>query len=332
MNSKEKIQLVKEKLPTQTAVVMINPNAGPRRKNKRVYEPGINKVTAFMRDRDGLGLDVRIVETTDTDHARSVVEESIDANTGLIVSKGGDGSNAGIVYMLAKSDSETQLAILGGGTQNVVQNEFVKGSDPWKIFKNAVLNGRPKQIDLGIIQNNELQYPFLASTDIGTMARTLKEWDNGGKKVRLGMWPHFQRERKKTPHTFSAQFGDKEPEIHNDTAILAVQNFGPYGGFLRLTDNKIDDGILEALFIQPNVLSHPGLASLLLHEASKLKKESGIERRNFEKLRVDVLTHNPNEYIIFQHDGETQATKDPRFQIYAMPKAATVWVPKKSKM
>lgn len=128
----------------QSAVIIYNPRAGRRREQR------MREVAAAQRILLEAGFEAELQQTRGPGTAAVIAREALAAGKQLIVCCGGDGTINEVANGMA--GSQTPLAILPGGTANILAKEL---GIPWEIPAAARLIARstPRRIALGRIQS-----------------------------------------------------------------------------------------------------------------------------------------------------------------------------------
>jgi diacylglycerol kinase (ATP) len=147
-------------------VLIYNPVAGKlKRNNQRL----VHQVVAALRES---GVEPRLVPTTGPDTAGPLAKQAIEEGADLIIGFGGDGTINEIAGGVV--GSQVPLAILPGGTANVVSIETKVGTQPVKAAR-RILDRVPHRIAVGRLTIADSSRYFLAMTGVGLDARIVND-------------------------------------------------------------------------------------------------------------------------------------------------------------
>ena len=140
----------------------------------------------------------------------------------MIASKGGDKTAASNAYALRHAEHNTQLALLGGGRQNILQNELDKTLHPVKALTESLFKGHPEKVDIGIFETSNMQSPFLTNMGIGLDGEVLRAWNADNRRYRITMWPYFRDGRKRFGnYDFALTQEDGKTQEYKNKATVA---------------------------------------------------------------------------------------------------------------
>lgn len=203
-------------------------------------------------------------ETDIDDPGYAQADRAVEEGADLVIAAGGDGTVR--MVALALSGSETQMAVVPGGTGNLLaRNLGIPMTVPAAVRR--AFRGEPKLIDLC---RAELSYPdgTVAHNGFAVMA---------GVGVDAGMIHYTDEDLKRligpaayVPAVFRSLGGgnridlglslDDEPPTTTATHTCIVGNCGDLiAGMPLLPDAEIDDGLLDGVLIRPETPAEWGM-------------------------------------------------------------------------
>jgi YegS/Rv2252/BmrU family lipid kinase len=227
-------------------VVICNPSAGGGR--------GLKRLPLVTAELERLGVEHRVVQTRDIDHARS--EAAVAAQTGeRVVAIGGDGLLRPIAAVLR--NTETSLAIVPGGRGNDLARVLGIPGDPTTAARLAV-EGRERAIDMAVLDGE----PFLGIASFG--------FDSEANRIanaappQLGRLVYVYGALRALAAWEGARFAvavDGE-QVEFEGWSVVVANSGFYGGGMHVAPHaRLDDGALDVVWLAE--CSRAGLVRLL---------------------------------------------------------------------
>lgn len=144
-------------LTRKSILVIFNPTAGAK---------SIEKLTCIIEELKGLGIEVKMSETSYAGHAQEIAERATEENYDLVVAAGGDGTMNEVINGIYPG--KVAIAFIPLGTVNVLALEIgLENSIPSIV--QYLANGRPKPCFLG---NSNGRY-FLLMMSVGHDAKAV---------------------------------------------------------------------------------------------------------------------------------------------------------------
>src|SRR5260221_2067258 len=156
-------------------VVIYNPMAGTLLRSPQVLEKAIERLRP-------LG-EVTVVPTTGPLTAGGLARQAIADGATLIVAFGGDGTISEVANGMV--GSEVELALLPGGTANVLCVEVGLGTNPIKAARRLSTESEPVRVARGEMTMGEVTRHFLLMAGVGADAIVVNRV-HPGLKARLG--------------------------------------------------------------------------------------------------------------------------------------------------
>lgn len=229
-----------------------------------------------------LGLQYRIIETRDMDHASQAATEAAEAGE-TVVALGGDG----LVGVLAGAVRDRgPLGVLPAGRGNDFAREL---SIPREVGAacRVLAEGVERQLDLG--KANGRPFVCIASTGYDSVANRIA---NDARLVRGNLVYAYAAVRALVswrPARFSVTLDGREHEFEGYTVAAANTRF--YGGGMRVAPNADpNDGLLEVICIE-NVSKLRFLANLPKVFSAKHVQLEGV--RSFRAREVAISANRP---------------------------------------
>jgi YegS/Rv2252/BmrU family lipid kinase len=293
---------------------------GARRRVTVVSNPATGKDPAARRAalKDALaphGLEVRWCETTKDDPGQGVTRRAVEEGTDLVMVSGGDGTVMACVTALA--GTEVPLAVLPGGTGNLLANNFGIPTDLDGALVVA-LQGERRRIDVGAVGDDR----FVIMCGIGFDAAMLRDADPE-LKARIGAVAYvlsgFRHLRRRSTR-FRLQ-ADGGPQIVRTGQGVLVGNLGRLqGGLPVMPDASPTDGQLDVAVLQTRtVLDWLVLAARVL--ARRRRRDPQMEQ--FRARHLEIRCDQPQPV---ERDGEP-ADPTTELVVDAVPRALTLCVP-----
>lgn len=219
---------------TMQVEIIANPVAGGRA--TRMAE----RVMAALRER---GAAVRLRRTRDAGHARAIAAEAAAQGVDRLVVAGGDGTINEAINGLA--GARTPLAIVPGGTANVLAHELGWPDDP-EAIADLVVHGEARRIDLGTIGDRR----FVLMASVGLDAEVVARIDPRLKR-RLGRLAYvattLERLWRRYPTRIEVEHDGGTARVAGAIAAKACHYGGPFIATKRA-------GLMRPLFVL--VLAH----------------------------------------------------------------------------
>ncbi len=243
------------------------------------------------------------------------IASSLIGKTDLIVIYGGDGSVTEVARAMMGKD--TPLAIIPGGTTNVLSKEFGIPQDTEDAIE-LLINGKVTIADIDMGMANGC--PFLLRVNFGIMADMILHTDREMKR-RLGQLAYgittLQTIAEAKQTTYNMMI-DGELFVESCVA-LTVTNAGNIGieDFSLLPDISITDGYLDLI-----LLNDTSLISMLQLAGSTLFQTESDVLKHVRCKEISIGMHGPTEYIC---DDIKQVAS--HLHIKALPKSLKMLVP-----
>ena len=280
---------------TASHFFVYNPTSGDRSRSEQIE---------YIRK--SLGSRFPWKEMLPSEDAASLVRQAAKEGAQTIVAVGGDGTVHGVVngIMSIEAPLRPSLGILPTGNGNDFAHAAHIPTDIKKALE-LVLNGKGHPSDIGSINNERGDNIYWAnSCGIGL---------NGRVAIRARSFQAFKGKAKYIAATIAEILRQKTPKdadltvdnrrLSDSFSMITLGN-GPRegAGFLMTPHAKIDDGLLDLLFVAP--LSKMGMLALLPSARNGTHvKSRAIFTRTFSRLHLKA-----NEPLAIHTDGEIYAT------------------------
>jgi YegS/Rv2252/BmrU family lipid kinase len=266
---------------------------------------------------EGAGLDVLWLETTKEDPGQGLTAKAVAEGVDLVMAQGGDGTVMACVTGLA--GTEVPLAVLPGGTGNLLATNFDIPSDPAEAVEIA-LEGDRVRLDVAAMDDDR----FVVMGGIGFDAAMLRDADPklkehlGAVAYVLSGFKHLRRRAAR----FHLRLDDRPPIDRTGQGIL-IGNLGRLqGGLPVMPDARPDDGLLDVAVLQtPTLLDWLTLAVRLL--LRRRRKDPQLELFQARRIEIDCDRPQPVE-----RDGDPVGSRD-HLVVEVVPKALTLCVPRR---
>lgn len=286
--------------------VIINPAAGQD-------QPILKSLnTAFQEQ----GLDWEIALTREKGDGRRLAHHAVQSGAELVMVYGGDGTV--MECASGMSGSQVPLAILPGGTANVMARELGLPKDLTEAIQLALdPQSRVRRVDMGQIEENT----FLLRTGIGFEAEMVDGADRE-LKDRLGVLAYglsaLQTLADPPLAHYRLRMDGTEVECEGLACIVANSgNLGVEGIALSpLTD--ISDGMLDVFLITKTDL--PSLVSMAVSVVSGRQDPPALQHWQVQEVLVEAEPHQS-----VQMDGEIIGQTPVRIKV--LPEAVGLIVP-----
>lgn len=271
--------------------------------------------------------DPLLLETTEADPGAGMARTAVEADAGLVVVVGGDGTVRNVASGLA--DSSTPLGIIPTGTGNLLARNLGLPLDDMDDALRIAMGGHTRSIDLGRVtytdaDDVEHDEVYLVMLGVGMDADLIAGADDE-LKARLGWVAYISSFTSALfrGHRIQVVYSvDSDRFRFARTRSLLVGNCGVLqGGMVLFPDAELDDGLLDVLTLRPKGLIGWVRASYRVLVANKImRSRSGdpLRRANAEKLLGDfgervldfrqgrrVEVHPLGEPAPFQIDGDS---------------------------
>ena len=229
-------------------------------------------------------------------HAGALAQELKERPPDLLAVCGGDGTLSDVVSNVP--EPSFPVALLPGGTANVLAHEFAIPLDPVRAMEIA-LRRTVRRVDLGILRGRELRH-FLLMAGVGLDAYVVSKIRP--RKRKMGMAAYYLATlRALVSYSFPEFHVILQGEVFNASSCI-IANAASYGGKLVLTpDADMCDGMLDILIVQGKPrISH---FRVLLGAWLGKPRDASCARRRVPALRIEG-----KRGIWVQADGELIGT------------------------
>ncbi len=256
----------------------------------------------------------QISVTTNNRSAFDIAREWVN-RCDLIVAYGGDGCVCEVARAMFKS--KTPLAILPGGTANVMAKELGIPQDV-RAAIDLLVSGNSKTISVDMGLAND--WPFLIRVNFGIMADMILHTDQEMKE-KLGQLAYgistIQTIVNAEPTTYQLKIDGKE--LTEQSVALTITNAGGIGisDFSLLPGILITDGYFDII-----ILHDINLLSLLKIAGTTLFQTDSNVLKHFRCKKISISTTEPVEYLC-DDEKKTGRTLD----IKVIPKALKIVIP-----
>ncbi len=285
--------------------VIINPAAGQDR-------PILGKLNHIFQP---AGVDWDVFITKKVGDGRRLAQQAVAAGADVVAAHGGDGTVSEVANGLIGSD--IPLAIIPGGTANVLSLELGISSDPGEAAALICGNSTTRMVDVGQVG----QTYFVQRAGIGLEAQIVVGADRDS-KLRLG-W---------LAYALSALQALSEPpserylltldgqQIETQGLACFIANAGNLGlpGFTLAPTIDMSDGLLDVVVIQ-----QADLASLVSLAVSFIGGSTELDTIQHWQVRQVTIEAEPTQVV--QSDGEIIGQTPLTAQI--LPQALRIIVP-----
>jgi len=286
--------------------IIINPASGKE-------EPILSYLNkAFIN----LGMHWEIMVTQPPDNDAFTIAEKLVGKTDLVIVYGGDGSVSEVARALY--DSETPMAIIPGGTANVMSKELGIPQDSVDAINLMVAgNYQIVEIDMGLANN----VPFLLRINLGIMADMVLQ-ANQELKDSFGQLAYgvtaIQTLISAEPVQYKMIIDEKE--FTEEGVALTVTNAGSIGisDFSLLPHMSVTDGYLDVI-----LMNDADLFSVLRVAGSTLFQTESDVLKHWRCKEVSLMMQNKVKYV-----ADDSEKHDSEIHIKIVPKALKVLVPK----
>lgn len=262
------------------------------------------------------GMDWEILVTKKAGDAKRYAEEAVRQGVEVVAAFGGDGTVMEVASGLM--GSETPLAILPGGTANVMSSELNIPRDlPAAVGLVADGGGILRWIDIGQVRDQL----FLLRLGIGLEAEAILNAEREDKN-RMGRLAYLlsglQALREPTVATYQITIDGKEIEAQGVTAFVA--NSGNVGvpGVSMAPNMSVSDGLLDLLVVRSADLG--SLVNIIVNAARPDVLADPLQ--HWQGREIKVVTDPPQKV---EMDGEE--IESPPLTATVIPNAVKVIVP-----
>jgi diacylglycerol kinase (ATP) len=284
---------------------IVNPAAGKR----QAILPVINRVMNM----EPIKWDISVITPRNSAHA---IATKLINQTELIVVYGGDGSVCEVAGALR--GTSTPMAILAGGTANVMAKELDIPDDPETGLR-LILSGQTevKTIDMGMVNRR----PFLLRVNLGIMADMVLQADDALKQ-QLGQLAYAFTTVKTIataePMTYYMTIDGQK--VVEQGVSLTVTNCGGMGvGSLELQPGiSMTDGLLDVLLLPDN-----DFTTIMQLAGSTILQDETAAVKHWKCKQITITTTAIQHYIC--DDCEQTAR---RITIRVLPGAVNILTPK----
>jgi len=304
----------------QNALLIHNPNAGTGGNARRRLLDQARQILAAG------GIEAELAETTGPSHATEIAQQAAREGRQLVITCGGDGTLNEVVNGLASLQNGVPLALLPGGTANILAKELDLQWDIPRAAKQLV-GAELREIALGLatpLEQPEKKRFFLSVAGAGPDGMIVYSVDLG-LKSRVGIlaywWQGVREVLRYTFPRFRVRTGDRQLE----GTLVVVGRTKNYGGPFKITDQA---DLFEEQFEVLALTTQSGLRYLSYLPTlwmGNLRKEEDVHFWKADTLICEPLDGNP---VYAQLDGEPFARLPVEFSI--VPRALKLLVPRDS--
>lgn len=288
--------------------LILNPGSGSN------DEEFAHKVRAAL---DASGRPFICLETDPEQGAAPAVEKAVASAVHTIVVGGGDGTVMSAVNALGKADADIKLAIVPGGTANLLARALSVPLDVEGAMA-AALDGDERRIDLGACG----QTLFALGLGLG-LTEKLVSGASAEEKERLGKWAYVKallEEVGARPSAFTYTVDEETEQTAHGVAVV-VANAGTLSGKIEFAPGaKMDDGKLDLVILH----------RLNVRDFGRLAWKSVFGEVKSDRAMTCVagktLQIKSNPPLDLQIDGETVELRPP-LRVEVRPGALRVAVP-----
>jgi YegS/Rv2252/BmrU family lipid kinase len=268
------------------------------------------------------GLNVTVAPTTGPGTAGSIAREAIDHGTDLVLAAGGDGTVNEVVEGMVHSD--VPLAVLPGGTANVLAHEMKLGSRLERVAA-RLPDCRPRRVSVGQLTcaGGVTRY-FLLMAGIGLDAQIVGRVDprlkaNTGKFAYwVAAWTMLGHRLKE----FDVAYNVNGQVAHRRSSFALLSKVRNYGGDFEIARSVrlFDDQFEMVLFQGDSVARYVKyFTGLLLNRVENMK---GVAVVRTSQVTLAAADEQP---IFVQIDGELAGRLPATIRI--VPDALTLMAP-----
>ncbi|WP_232848026.1 diacylglycerol/lipid kinase family protein [Occultella kanbiaonis] len=251
------------------------------------------------------------LETTEEDPGTGQAREAVARGAEVVFVSGGDGTVRACVEGLAGSDAA--LAILPGGTGNLLAGNFGIPTDPAEGVRLAVAGGR-RRIDVGEVDGQV----FAVMAGMGFDAKMLDSASTE-LKARIGTPAYVLSAGKHLldhPMRVQVTVDDAEPLVRKARSVI-VGNVGQIqAGVALFPDAEPDDGYLDVAILAPEHLGH--WVSTVAGVLTRQKRVPNLEILRGRRIRVRSTQDQEREL-----DGDVV---EPGRELVATVRPASLWL------
>ncbi len=257
------------------------------------------------------------LETDPDKGAAPAVEKAIESGVHTVIVCGGDGTVMSTVNAIGKAEGDLKLAIVPGGTANLLARALGVPLDAESAMAVA-LEGDERQIDLGACGD----MLFALGLGLGLTEKLVSQ-SSSEEKEKLGKWAYVKsllEEIGARPSTFTYTLDAGEEQSTQGVAVV-VANAGTISGNIEFAPGaKMDDGQLDL------VILHRLDARDLMRLAWKAVFGTMENDRAVTCLAGKTIEVKTNPPLDLQIDGETVKLHPP-LRVEVRPGALRVAVP-----
>lgn len=240
-----------------------------------------------------LGLQHRVVETRDIEHAQQAANEAVAAGE-VVVAMGGDG----IVGALAGAVRERGvLGVLPAGRGNDFARELGIPFDAREAC-GVLATGEVRELDLGEV--NGRPFACIASVGFDSEANRLANEARLVKGNLVYLYAALRALSAWRPTRFTVRLDGEQQSFEGYTVVAANSRF--YGGGMRVApEAKTDDGLLDVIFIGKNSKLR------FLANLPKVFKGTHVEQEGVRSFRAREVEISADRAFDVYADGDPVA-------------------------
>ena len=252
--------------------------------------------------------EVKFIRTEYAKHATEIIQ-TLDNDTDLVISAGGDGTFNEVVTGNFKREKRLLLAHIPIGTTNDVGVMFGYGKDPVKNLR-LLLDGEKHNIDICLINNQPFVYvagfgafldiPYATPRDLKKKVGYLAYLLYGAKEV-----------FKKIP-MYNLKYRVNGEEYRGIYSLMLVTNANRVAGFNNFyKDVKLDDNEFEVLICNlPRQIDF--VRAIYMLKTNRITQAAGVYYYRTDKLEIEFEDDNESNWCI---DGEKFEEKSNKYVI-----------------
>ncbi|RYX84753.1 YegS/Rv2252/BmrU family lipid kinase [bacterium] len=291
--------------------IILNPESGSH------SEEMVLKVRAAL---EKSGRPFICLETDPDQGAKPAVAKAMESGVQTVIACGGDGTVMSAVNALGKADADLKLAIVPGGTANLLARALEVPLDVEEAMAVA-LEGDERRIDLGECSDTL----FALGLGLG-LTEKLVSGASAEEKERLGKWAYVKallEEVGAKPSTFTYTLDDGQEQTTQGVAVV-VANAGTLSGNIEFAPGaQMDDGKLDLVILHR--LYARDLTRLLVKSLFGAQKTD----RALTCVAGKTIHISSNPPLDLQIDGE-KVKFHPPLHVEVRPAALRVAVPSES--
>ncbi len=266
------------------------------------------------------GWEIDVEGTSRVGHAEDLARAGVKDGVDLIAVYGGDGTTMQAVAGMV--DAEVPIALIPGGTGNLLAGNLRLPRNPRAAAK-AAARGRPKAIDLGIMQRSDGDRYFAVACGAGFDAELMAATTGEAKRRwRFGAYVAQTLDRATDLKVVHHRITVDGEVLESDAVMVLVANCGEIiPPFVKLRDGiLLDDGLLDIAIANAKTLME-GIDLFWRMLTGQLDAEHRLRFLRGQEVTIETAEPRPVEL-----DGEPDGTTP--FTARVLPHAIHVMVPR----